>query len=172
VKPAEFKKSWGIGLRRLPHLFLALLIVSLISMAVSMTPYIGTILTLIVALMFLFVNQIIVLDGIGFYRSLLSSTKIFSSRLGPVFCTWLFATLITLLIAAVFMIPLFAVITYNIMIYGVENVSETLLADSQGLHIQFGFTIALLGMSITKVFGLKFQTAIYTQLKKKKWVFF
>ncbi len=172
VRPKEFKKSWLVGLRCLPNLFLALLLVSLISIAISMVPYLGALLTIVIGLMFLFVNQLIVLDGVTFYRSLTSSTRIFTSKSGAAFFTWFFATLVSLLIAGAFMLPLFGVVTYDVMLYGVDNVSETLLSGSEGIHIQLAFAIALLGMSITKVFSLNFQTGIYTQLKKKKWIVF
>jgi hypothetical protein len=168
--PDEYSESWAIACKRLPTLVLVLITVSLISLAVSMIPYVGAYLSLIVAMAFLFVNQFIILDGTGFTKSLSSSVLTFRSRLLAVFVAWMVSAIFVTLIISVFTIPLVAAF----FTYGSEYVTDDLVTaammnpDAPWILVS-GFVL-MLGVAISEVFAVKYLTEIYLQFRKKKWL--
>ena len=174
-RPAEFRKSWSVSCRRYPRLLAAMIVVGLASTAVSLVPFIGTLFVMVVAMIFLFVNQFVILTDHGFSDSLSGSVKLFRYKFLGVFITWLLNVMISGLIIIIFSLPLiltvFSYIIPYITQYGVDEglpiglmfmlfyVDKTLLYAEGAL--------LLLGLSISKTFSLKFLTEIYLKMQKK-----
>jgi len=171
-KPKEYNESWRITFKRLPALILVLIVVSVVSFAVSLIPYAGTLLSFIIAVSFLFVNQFIILDSTGFSKSLVSSVMTFRKKvLGTIFA-WLLSVVFATLIISVFTIPMFA----SFFLFGSEYAGEDILTSLQmypdNVWVYACGLILMLGIAISRVFAIKYLTEVYTQFKKMKWLSF
>jgi hypothetical protein len=172
-RPDEFKESWWVALRRLPSMVVALIVVSVISFVASLIPYVELLMAVIVSLLFLFVNQIIILDGRGFYGALLGSVKTFRRKGISVFLTWLLSMIFVMIIVGIFTLPL--LVSFATIVgpqETVEQILSQLISGSADPMLYASLVLLLAGVSISKVFGLRFMTDIYLQLKKKRWIFF
>jgi hypothetical protein len=170
-KNAEFRKSWGIALRRFPSMFMALLVVGIISFSFSMIPYIGSILSMIVSIAFLFTNQFVMVGGKGFWGAIVGSGKTFRRKPLAVFVSWLIPGVISIMLLLLFMLPLLSLVaafTYADM----QTEALELLIDGGGMWLYFCIVVALIGVSISRTFALNFLTGAYISLNKKKWIFF
>jgi hypothetical protein len=176
--PSDCCKSWMVALRMLPSLAAASFIIIMLSFFVSLVPedgillYVGILLSAIVTLSFLFLNQFIVLSGVRFDRALAESARLlFRKPLGVIISCVFMWTVVLLLIAA-FATPM------TIMLYAyfgsdmpTVDFAGTLFSGG-GLEMKLAFVVALLGESIAKVFMLKFLADVYLTLRKKKWIVF
>ena len=169
-KPKEFRQSWKASLKRYPSLLMSLIIVSIVSFAASSVPVAGLILSYIVSMMFLFVNQVIMIDGRGFYKSLKSSTLTFTRRPFSVFLCWLFSSLIAMLILAVFSVPMLMLYFYYAAEYGAENALMYMMLYSDKILLYAGSAVLVLGFAVSKAYGVRFLTDIYMHLRKKKFL--
>jgi hypothetical protein len=168
-KPGEYKKSWSVGFKSLPNLLLALIIITVVAFAASSVPYVGTFLSFIIAMMFLFVNHYIVLDTRGFWKSIVSSVMTFRKKLPSVFMAWLFTIVISGVIVGLFTVPL----VLYLFAMGADyteaaSLDALLTADAPALYA-VGFLL-MAGITISRVFTLKYLTEIYLQFKRKKWL--
>jgi hypothetical protein len=170
--PSECRKSWSVALRRLPSLAIASFVVMMLSLSVSLAPYVGALLSIIVALTFLFVNQCIVISGLRFDRGLLGSARLLLRKPAGVLVTGLAVVFMGMLMILIFAAPL-TVMLYSYFGQEVPDVlSPGILFSGGGLELKAAFMVSLLGESISKVFMLKFLTDVYLTLRKKKWILF
>lgn len=170
-KPKEYKESWQVAFKKLPALILALIVISVLSFAVSLVPFAGTLLSFLVAMSFLFVNQFIVLDGAGFSRSLVCSVMTFRNKILGVLFTWMLSVIFTTLIISVFTIPLLTSFFFLGSEYSGEDITSMMISQNATWFYAIGL-ILMIGISISRVFALKYLTEVYLQFKKKKWLFF
>jgi len=171
-KPDGFRQSWTVAYRRYPSLLAVAIIAGLISFLVSSVPYIGILLSLIASMAFLLVNQFVIVRGSGFYLALVNSVKTFRYRVSPVILAWLLGGAFSSIIIIIFALPLVSTFVYFIEQYGMEEALVYMLVyvDRTWLYLEGG--IFLLGVAISRAFGLKFLTEIYLQLNKKKFLIF
>jgi hypothetical protein len=172
ANPDDFRGSWKASLARMPSLVGALIVVSLVSVMASLVPFIGIVLSFFVSLLFFFVNQVVVLEKGRFDRALSASVRTFRRKAGNVIVAWLLDTLVGIAIVAVFMIPIFILLSYTIYSVGPLATDEEMMAMVAGPQFQLAIVIMMFGLSISKTFNLAFITEVYLQLKKKRWLFF
>ncbi|MFH0957012.1 MAG: hypothetical protein V1813_04090 [Candidatus Aenigmatarchaeota archaeon] len=170
--PLEGRKSWPVALGRLPSLAAASFVIIALSLSVSLAPYAGVLLSIIVALTFLFANQCIVISGLRFDRALLSSARLLLKKPAGVLITGLAAVFIGMLIILIFTVPMTIMLYSYFGLEAPDMLSSGALFSGGGLELKLAFMLSLLGESISKVFMLKFLTDIYLHLRKKKWILF
>lgn len=168
--PSGGKKSCEVVMRRTPSLIAAAFIIALLSFSVSFAPYLGSVLSALVAIIFLFANQFIVLSGARFDRGLLASSRLLMKKPAGVIFSWIAMSVVSLLLILVFAAPMAAMLYYS---FGGE-VPDILLAGTFSAQEEFAFRIAVVilvfGTSVSKVFSIKFLTDVYSHLRKKKWI--
>jgi len=166
--PKEFMQSWKVSLNRYPTLLAAAILVGIMSILVSFIPYIGFIFSISISIMFIFVNQSVILDKTKVLDALSLGAKAFRRRTGRVIVAWAINTCFTLLILAVFALPL--IITYGsfVLQYGGTGAMVYMLMylDPVWLYLEGG--IFMLGLAISKTYGTKFLTEIYMEFQKRK----
>jgi hypothetical protein len=181
ANPSDCRKSWTVALRRLPALAAASFIIILLSLSVSTISmvsaneillFVAAVLSVIITLAFLFVNQFIVLSGVRFDRAFTGSVKLlFRKPAGTILsCVLMWAA--GLLLIAAFAAPM------TIMLYAYfgadvpDVLSAATLFSGGGMEMKAVFLLSLLGESIAKVFMLKFLADVYLAFHKKKWIVF
>ncbi len=168
-KPGEYRKSWQVACGKLHTLLLALIVVSVLSFAVSAIPYAGALLSFVVSIAFVFINHFIVLDGAGLFGSLSGSLKTLRGKVAAVFVTWSLSVIFTTLIISVFTIPLLT--TFLVFgDYGDEDFITSLLLYPEAPWLYISGFVLMVGVAISKVFALKYLTEVYLQFRKKKWL--
>lgn len=174
-KEKEFNKSFTVGKQKFLSILAVIVVVSIISAAVNMIPFIGWILALVVAWIFFFSLQGVVVSGLGFARALENSYKIFRKTPFKVFLMWLIVTIIAMVITLVFLIPAFMM--FSDLFTGMASTGASgtailialmLVLQTNILVIALVGIIGLIGTSLSQCFTLKAQTEFYLQLKKKK----
>ena len=173
-------KSLKFGANKYLSILLATIIVAVISIIVGIVPYVGWIFSIIIALVFFFFMQGIVVDKMGFATTLESSWKIFKKKPLQVFISWLLITIVTLAIYFIFSIPAGIILLWIVMPiipFGGANLPQNeffnllmqaLQTNPAGVII--GFAILLIGFAVATTFALKAQTEFYQEFKKKfKW---
>lgn len=181
VKEREtVSKSLKFSAKKYVSILLATIIVAVISIAVGIVPYVGWIFSIIVALVFFFFMQGIVVDNLGFATTLESSWKIFKKKPLQVFVAWLLITIVTLAIYFIFSIPAGAILLWVVMPIipsGAANLPQNeffnLLMQALQTNpaaVIIGLAILLIGFAVATTFALKAQTEFYQEFKKKfKW---
>jgi len=173
AKNSEIGKSWRFACKKYPSLFLAMLIITLISTLVSMIPYIGFILAIVVPLIFYFALQAIIIRNIGFYEGLEDSYRIFRKHPFEVILIWLVIMVVNIVIFGIFALPFAYLLLMNIF-YMAQNTgiaSIILIFREQMLFFVTAGLILLVGISITTSFTLKAQVEFYLQLRKRFRIF-
>ncbi len=172
AKPAEYGESWRVSLRSLHSLVIASVIVSLLTVIVSMVPYLGVIFTVMVGLAFLFVNQFIILEGKGFYRAMMGSLRTFGKKPGRVFIAWILSAVVSMLLIMLLASPMVALLIYGAFTAADEAALVELFTGPLAFLSDLFVVLFVLGVSVSKTFSAFFLTSVYMQLKKKKWLFF
>lgn len=181
-KEREFRDSWKVSCRKYPSLILVVVIIGILAGLLGSIPYIGFILSILVSLAFFFALQAVIVGKHGFYKALVDSWLIFKKRPFKVFLIWLLLAIISLLIVALFSIPLMIVVwnlfTTLMMTASLSAASTvalvtliSLLQSYMPVLVATG-VILLIGISISKAFALKAQTEFYLQIKKKRFGLF
>ncbi len=166
----QYDESWRVAFRCMPTLIMALIVVSVLSFSVSVVPYIGTLLSIVIALMFLFLNQFIVLDRKSLMDSIRSSIGTFRGKMLGTFWAWLVSVVITTLMIMVFTIPLILAFYVLGTEYTGEDAITSMMMHPDATLIYVTGLVMLLGIAFSRVFALKYLTEIYVQFKKKKWL--
>jgi len=169
----EIVKSWRYSCKKYPSLFLAILIITLIAMLVSIVPYIGWILSIIVSLVFYFALQVIIIRNTGFYEGLDDSYKIFRKNPFEVIIIWLIILIVNIVIFGVFALPFASFLLSNIF-YLAQNTgvaSLILMFKERMLFFVISGLILFVGISIAGAFTFKAQVEFYLQLKKRFRIF-
>jgi hypothetical protein len=144
----------------------------MLSLSVSLAPYVGEVLAVIVALTFLFVNQCVVISGLRFDRGLLASARLLLRKPAGVIFTGIVTAFVGILLIILFAAPLTIMLYSYFGLQMPDILSAGTLFSGGGLDLKAAFVVSLLGESISKVFVLKFLTDVYSHLRKKKWVLF
>lgn len=174
VKPKEYKKSCTVAKERYFSLLAVSIIVGLASSITGMIPYIGWLVSIVIGLMFFFSIPAVVAGKHSFSDSLQESYRLFRDRFTEVLVSWLIISLISGLIALVFMIPVFMMF-FNLLLPNMMTMSEaatgveffSIILDA-GWSLMPGIMVALAGFAISTAFGISAQTNLYLQIRKKK----
>jgi hypothetical protein len=166
------KKCAETLLRRLPSLLAAAFIVAILSFCVSLAPYAGSVLSAVVAIVFLFANQYIVLSGARFDRGLLGSARLLLRKPAGVAFSWLVASVVSLLLIVIFASPMAAMLYYSFGGQVPGIVSTGTLSAQDELFFRIGIVLLVFGTSVSKTFSIKFLTDVYSHLRRKKWIIF
>lgn len=174
VKPKEFDKSWKVARHRYFSLLAVVVAVTVISSIAGAIPYIGWIFSIIVGLMFFFSMPAVIVEKMGFEKSLKDSYRLFKKKTLQVFLSWLIIAIISGIIFVIFTIPLFAVawnVIFPVLLTnpgGIE-IFTTLINNAWSL---FPVLLVLLaGISIGTVFGYYAQAHFYKQLRGRRRLF-
>ncbi len=171
-KPKEFRQSWSASLKRYPSMLLVAFLAGLIAFLASFVPVIGSVLSFVFSIAFLFIYQFVMVGGKGFYGALEGSAKTFRNKSMSVFVTWLLSGIFTMIIILVFALPAIALFAYSIAQYGAEMALVYMMVYNDRILIYLLGGILLLGLALSKTFGIKFLTEIYLQMNKKKFFVF
>ncbi len=173
VKPKEYDKSWKVAKEKYLSLLMAGIIVGVISGFLSLIPYVGWILSIIIGLMFLFAMPAVIVRKMSFDDALRDSYKIFRIRTVDVFIVWLLITIITGIIIVIFLLP--AMITLATLLLptlvGVSaegagtGVLMAILAG--GWSLAPAIIIYLIGVALMTVFSTNALAHFYLAFKKK-----
>ena len=181
LKEKEFDKSWRVSKSK----YLSLLAVGVITTFISICgniifgaiPYAGGALTIVfsilVAIIFFFPYQSVIVKGNGFYKALEDSVKIFKRMPFTISVAWLMITVISFILALAFAIPLLALVLRTFLeasAGGTVSAAMSMIFSIQAdltMFIVAGI-IFLLGMAIVRAFSLKAQTEFYLQIKKHR----
>jgi hypothetical protein len=109
----EFNSSWKISCRKYFSMLAAIVVVGAISfvvtMALGLIPFIGGALSfiasIVISMMFFFFLQGILINNMGFYRTLKNTYSIFTKKPFEVFIMWLVITVLSIIIVGIFSIP-------------------------------------------------------------------
>lgn len=166
-KEKEFEKSWNIALNRYPRLFLVVFVIVILSLLVSMVPFVGFIFIIIISLILFFPLQAVMVDDKKTMDSLKKSWKIFKKKPLSVFIIWLIIAIIgSGVITTVFMLPLLNFLFAQIGAQTTGNFVELMLVLVNNIQEAFIYAVVfLVGVSIARAFQLKAQTDFYKQLK-------
>jgi hypothetical protein len=177
VKPKEFSQSWSVAKSRYFSLLAVTIIVGLIATVVSIVPYIGWVLSIIVGLMFFFIRPAVVAKKLSFDNSLRDSYHIFRKKPLTVLLIWLAITIISVIMLFIFFMPLLmtvlntiAPLLFQMSSTAVVSLVMVSLMENIGLLV-LGGEVFLIGNAITEAFRLKAETDFYLMFKKGKKVF-
>ncbi len=155
--------------------FLINIIGGIISMIVQV---LGTIVSFLMTLAFIFVIQDIIIRKSSISNGLSSSYECTTKNFPAIVTMYLVTTLFSVVITLFFGIPLIFVLSYSIApLFGMlgAEMSYSALLTTFASTIQsdvelylVSLTTLLLGSSISKLFGMAFITEIYLQLRAKK----
>ncbi len=171
---AKITGTFRYGLRRYVSLLLATAVVAIIGSVVSLVPVAGSVLTLIVSIVLLFVAQGVMVSKLGFAEALRAAYAMFRRRPGSVFLVWLAMALVSLIITGIFLLPAFAVfgaVLLPVLIGAGTDASFITLLSAVMQNISLLVVVGLIflvGSSIAATFGVKALTEFYTVWKKKK----
>jgi hypothetical protein len=171
-KEKEFKASWNAAWRRYPSLLVTMIITGIVAFVAANIPYVDWFLAAVVAMAFLLVDQFIMVGGQGFSKAISSSLKTFRYKILKVFTAWILSTLLIMIIIAPFTLPLVIAYFYYASLYGYDYALIYAIIFTDQTVLYLGGSVLLIGLSISKVFNLKFLTEIYVQMTKKKFIFF
>jgi hypothetical protein len=175
-KEKEFGKSWKVSRTRYFSLLGVAAVSAIIAGLVAVIPAVGWVISIFVGLVFFFGMQSVIVKDNGFMKALKDSWHIFKHQPFKVFLMWVLIAVLSLIILAIFALPLLALIfriildfagsggnittaTLTNLIYTIENRLPQLAVSG---------IIFILGMAISRVFSLKAQTEFYLQIKKTK----
>ncbi|MFH1445307.1 MAG: hypothetical protein ABIF08_02385 [Nanoarchaeota archaeon] len=174
-KEKQYNQSFKIGYKKLPSVLAAVIIIGFIGTLVSVIPFFGVILAILVGIMFFFAMQAIVVGNYGFYDAMMKSYKIFRKKPFEVIVAWFIISLVSFFITTAFAIPI-STLFINVLISMVSQsgsmVSGALLSSYVVNLVQAYLPVviitgivALIGFAIANVFSLKAQTEYYLKMK-------
>lgn len=155
--------------------FLVNIVGGIISMIVQV---LGTIISFLMTLVFIFVIQDIIIRKSSISNGLSSSYECTTKNFPAIVTMYVITTLFSVIITLLFGIPLIAVLSHSIAplfgMLGAEMSHSALLATfastiQSDIELYLvSLTTLLLGSSISKLFSMAFITEIYLQLRAKK----
>jgi len=171
----RIKESYYIAVGRLHKIIISIIIVSIMSMALSLIPWFGWLISIILAWMFLFLIQGIMLDNLGVVSTFKNSFKMFQKSPMDIFLTWALISIVSFAIMSIFIIvPLLILsIGFALQLLSLASLAGpaspgTINYITQNLPIISALGVVfLMGMELTQVFSIGAQTDVYIQLKKK-----
>lgn len=104
--PKPYAQSLRSALSRYPSLFVAALLLTILSILVGIIPYVGWILRLIVVCIFFVVYQGIVLDRLGFADGFKRSYQYLRGYASPFIVVYILTTILAIIIAVIGLIPI------------------------------------------------------------------
>lgn len=169
-QPSGGSGSCRVLMKRMPSLVAAAFITAVLSFSVSLAPYVGSVLSAVVAVIFLFTSQFIVLAGARFDRGLVASARLFLRKPAGVAFSWLAVSLVSLLLVVIFASPMAVMLYYSFGGQVPSLLSTATLSAQDELFFRIAVVLLVFGTSVSKTFSIKFLTDVYTHLRKKKWI--
>lgn len=173
TKSSEIGKSWNYSCKKYPSLLVAVVITTLLSFLVSLIPYMGWLLTVVISWLFYFALQSIIIKNLDFYGGLEDSYKIFKKNPFEVIVIWLLIGIVNIVIVSIFALPFAFLMLANVYYLAkTTGIASILLMFKEqiSLFLASGL-IFLVGISISAAFTLKAQVEFYLQLKKRFRIF-
>jgi hypothetical protein len=168
TKNSEIQKSWTYACKKYPSLLVAQIIIIILVGLVSMIPYAGWLMGIVITWILFFTFQIIIIKNSGFYEGLSGSYSIFKKNPLEIIIMWLLIAIISSLISIVFAIPLIAMfLGFVFTASEIVPLGFVALIRSQLALLIIGGYIFFIGTSIAKSFSLKTQVGFYLQIKKR-----
>lgn len=175
-KPKEFDKSWRVSGNRIFTLVITSFLVSLIGMIGGAIPTVGWVVSLVLTWVFFFIIQAIIVDNLNVIESMKKSYHIFRNKAFDVFVIWILIALVSISIVVIFSMPMIASFVGSFMTMAMAEASSAealslfflAVQENLGVMVVTGM-IALVGMEISTVLGLKAQTDFYMKAGKKGW---
>lgn len=166
--------SLSYSLKRYPSLLLVTIIVGVISGLVGMVPFIGLILSIIVGVVFVFVNQAVIISKQGFAESMKVSYDMFVKRKWPVFLAWLVTAIVAGIITLIALAP--AIIGLGVTFIqailttgGTASLGSFMSILYQNIYLLVSVAVVFaIGISISAAFSLKSLTEFYKAWSKRK----
>lgn len=167
AKPGAAGKSMDAVKACFVPFIVATVIVTIITAVVNMVPLVGLILSIIVGLMFFFMQQEVVLARSGAIGSLQNSYGLFRKNAFDTIVVLVVSVILSLLVMIIFAIPLFVVGFLSLFAaLGTGTFAQAFAANSAAFVITG--LIALFGVSLGTLFSNSMRTDIYMQLKKTR----
>lgn len=175
ARPRETRKGYRLALGRLHRVIAAVMVMAIISGLAGMVPYLGPIFSIVISWVFFFILQGVIIDNLGVVSTLRNSWGIFRKSPFDVLIAWLLIAIVSACVMLVFALPLlfmfFGFIFSSIMTSGLAGPG---LAALLAVHIQSNMAvtvllafIAVVGLELSQAFGIKAQTELYIQMRKK-----
>ncbi len=174
IKPKEYDKSWSVSKERYGSILEVAVVIGIISGVVSIVPYVGWIVSIIVSLMFFFSMPTVIAKKVSFEDALKESYNIFRKKTVDVFVVWLLLAIIGGIIVMVFMIPAMATI-WSLMLpalMGMQATGSKTGFELFSVILMNGWTIVpagiiyLIGSAYITVFSANAQTNFYLKMRK------
>ena len=178
-KENEYGKSFSVAYHRYLHILVAVILIGIISGVAGMIPYIGSILSIIVAIAFFFILPGIIVGNYGGVETLRRSWGIFMKWTLNVYLICLVVSILSGIITIIFMIPMLAVFLGTFLPYLIQMVSSGIATG--GIQMFSVMTTAMLnnivtfvisgiifliGSSIASAFAAKANVEFFLRIKK------
>ncbi|MCD6558044.1 MAG: hypothetical protein J7K31_03390 [Candidatus Aenigmarchaeota archaeon] len=162
----SLKVSFDFAKKRFWSLLAVLIVTGILTTIISLIPWVGWILSIIVTLGLVFGLQAVIVDKKDCVEALKTSWRIFRKEWLKVLLSIIAMAIVAIIIQGLFVIPLFFVMV-SAAISFVDIGSLSALAQHSGLLLLTGL-VFLIGTAITKVFQIAFLTEIYMKLKGRR----
>lgn len=173
-KPKPLSSSYNIAYKKYISVLAAVILSSLIGVAVSLIPFAGWLIAIIISWFFLFIVQFVVLTNTGAVDSLSRGYRLFMDSKLDVFLFWLLTALIGIALFIVALIPLavvaipFLLVAFQSLSSG-EGLASLLSLIKQNLMPLFaGGVITMAIMSYATVFQEGAKTFFFLEKVKTK----
>ena len=171
-KPKEFGRSWRVSKERFLSLLAVSLLVGLISGLLGFIPYVGWLFSIIIGLMFFFALPPVVIDKKSFDDSMRISYRLFRKKFESVLACWIVISLISMVIAFIFVLPLLATLfgLFVPQLVGSQPTQAEVLSMLQNnvIYLVPAAIFFAIGVAITTAFSINAQTNFYLQLKARR----
>lgn len=180
-KEKEVKKSWEVAKKKYLPVLVALIIISIISFIFGLLgaiPVIGstisTIISFILAMVFIFVMPSIIVKNKRAVEAIKDSYNIFKNNFLKVLIIIIGMYVLSFIITLIFAIPLLILLFDVIMGLAVGELSATsllLIVNTLQYNLPALITaclIGIVGITISQTFALKLQVEFYKQFRKRK----
>ncbi len=174
VKPKEYRKSCDVARERYISIVGISVLVGLASYVTGLVPYIGWLISIVIGIIFFYSMPAVIVGKKPFIEAMRESYRLFRDRFPEVLLSWILISVISGVIAVVFMIPVF-MISFNLLIPELMLMGEgstgmeffTVILNA-GWSLLPGIVVALAGVAISTALGLNAQANFYAQIRKKK----
>ena len=184
-KKRRLIKSFKHSTSRFLTMVCALIIFAVIAAIVSSLPYIGSLLSILLGLIFFYLYPAIIIDNKSCIDSFKWSWKIFKKRPVETFATWILIIIIGSIITIIFALPLISYLLGNLVdIFqtidptGInETMSETIFREEiiptivnsvRSVYFLPYLFVFCFGLAIQEVFSVGAQARLYINLKRKR----
>ncbi len=158
----SLKKSFNFAKKKFWSLLGVMLAIAVLTTIASLIPVLGWLLSLIVTLALIFGFQAVVLNNMGFSKAIKKSWNIFRKNWLGVLVAVIVMSVISIVIAFLFAIPMLFVLFSAIASF--SSGTATAFSEYAVLLLLTGL-VFLLGSAISKVFQIAFLTEMYMKLK-------